>query len=513
MADLRFYLSLFIRRLPYFLLIAATISAISIIVAVSLPPAYESRTRIIVEASQIPNQLAPSMVQMGGNERLQIIEQRLLTRPNLLDIARRLNVLDNQSKLSPDEIVNAMQARTRIKRTAGRDAATLMEISFEARTPQLAAAVLNEYLSLIQQSDIDLRKVRAGQTLDFFQTEVTRLSKELQEQGARILAFKNSNIDALPDSLEFRQDQRASMQDRLEETEREIFRLRSQRQQLLTIFKEGASAGTSTIPKTEAETQLAAAKSELSSALLLYSESNPKVRLLQSRVAQLQGTVDAEKASVQATDGGAETGNPALNLQLAEIDTRVATLDSQLEGLTTRIEALTKTIDATPANAIQLEGLQRVYANLESQNNEAVQRLAQATTGERIEILSRGERISVIEQPAVPSIPTKPNRIKIAGAGTFLGIGLGLGLVFLLEFLNRAPRRPEDIIKKLEVWPMAAIPYTRTRREMVLQRSVKLAIILLILVGGPITVWAIHQFYLPLDLLADKVMNKLGVRM
>ena len=169
-------------------------------------------------------------------------------------------------------------------------------------------------------------------------------------------------------------------------------------------------------------------------------------------------------------------------------------------------------IDRTPSNAIQLEEMQRVYKNLEDQSNAAVDRLAQATTGERIEILSRGERISIIEQPAIPNLPTKPNRIKIAGGGTFMGIALGLGLVVLLEFLNRAPRRPEDIIKKLGVWPMAAIPYTRTRRELYVQRSIKVAITLLILVGGPIAVWAVHEFYLPLDLLADKVMNKLGVR-
>ena len=45
-----------------------------------------------------------------------------------------------------------------------------------------------------------------------------------------------------------------------------------------------------------------------------------------------------------------------------------------------------------------------------------------------------------------------------------------------------------------------------------MQRSRKLALILIILVGGPITVWAVHEFYLPLDLLAEKVMNKMGVR-
>ena len=208
--------------LPGLLLIAVVVSAVSVIAAFSLPPAYVSQTRLIVEASQIPDELAPSTVRVSGLERLQIIEQRLMTRPNILAIANRLNVLQDQSSMTPDEIVEAMQARTRIRSQAGRDQATLMTISFEARTARLAAQVLNEYLSLIQQSDIDIRQGRAGQTLEFFEAEVQRLEQQLQEQSAKILAFKNENLSALPDSLDFRQSQRADLQERMESAGREI---------------------------------------------------------------------------------------------------------------------------------------------------------------------------------------------------------------------------------------------------------------------------------------------------
>ena len=449
-------------------------------------------------------------------ERLQIIEQRLLTRRNLLDIADRLDVLEDQNDLTPDEIVEAMESRTRISNRSGRNEATLMQISFEARTARKAAEVLNEYLKLIQQNDLSIRQGRAGQTMDFFEVEVDRLAKELQQQSGRILAFKSANSDALPDSLEFRQSQRAALQERLEGAEREIFRLRSQRQQLIALFNQNVSAGTAAIPLTPAETRLSEARTELDSALLLYSDANPRVKLLKSKIAQLEKAVEAERENVMTPVAGQqtkqETGNPQLNLQLAEIDTRITTLEEQTKSTNEKLISLTDTIDRTPANAIALDELQRKYENLQQQYATANNRLAQASTGERIEILSRGERISIIEQPAIPSRPTKPNRIKIAGAGSMMGIMAGLGLIFLLEFMNRAPKRPEDIIKKLDVWPMATIPYTRTRRELFVQRGRKLAVILVILVGGPIAVWAVHEYYLPLDLLAEKTMNKLGVR-
>jgi hypothetical protein len=100
----------------------------------------------------------------------------------------------------------------------------------------------------------------------------------------------------------------------------------------------------------------------------------------------------------------------------------------------------------------------------------------------------------------------------IAAGGTAFGVALGAALVFVMVFLNAAPRRPEDLIRKLDVWPIATLPYIRTRRELVVQRSIKAFIILVILIGVPLLVWAVHTYYQPLDLIADRVMNKLGVR-
>ncbi len=521
MSSIGYYFSLFVRRLPAFLLVAASVATVSIVVAFTLPPAYESRMVLIVEAPQIPDALAPSTVRMPGPQRLQVIEQRLLTRANMLDIARRLDVLSDQDEMNPDEIVQAMLARTRVDKTRKTTEASIMSVTFEARTPRLAAGVLNEYLTLIQANDASFRKGRAGQTLDFFEQEVARLGAELETHSARILEFKNANAGALPESLDFRQQQLTERRLRLEEVEREIFSLKSQRQQLITLFRDTGRTGLDAPEKlTPAEERLARAQEELDGALLVYSPNNPRVKMLQAQVDKMQEAVDSEKGkadeekqSGEGSEGGGDaSGNSALDFQLASIDTRVATLERQQVTLEQDVARLEKTLRETPNNAIILEDLERDYENVLNQYNPAVQRLADADTGERIELLSRGERISVIEQPAVPSEPTKPNRIMIAGGGTFVGIALGLCLVFVIIFLNSAPRRPEDLIKKLEVWPIATLPYVRTRRELFVQRGVKLFLILLIMIGIPAVVWAVHTFYQPLDLIADRVMNKLGVR-
>lgn len=157
---------------------------------------------------------------------------------------------------------------------------------------------------------------------------------------------------------------------------------------------------------------------------------------------------------------------------MRDYDARLAYLDSETERLRTELATLSESIRATPVNEIQLSALERRYENIQGQYNTAVARLASAATGERIEVLSKGERFSVVEQAVPPTSPDRPNRLLIAAASVVAGIGAGLGLVLLLELLNGAIRRPEDLARKLEIQAFGAVPYIRTRREVLVKRAV-----------------------------------------
>ena len=511
MANLSYYFSIFLRRLPYFLTIALIISAVSVIVAFALPPAYVSRMQLIVESPQIPGELAAPTSATPAQEQLQVVEQRLLTRANLLDIANRLRVLDGQEDMNPDEIVTAMRARTVVETSSGKNEASLMMVTFEAGSGEKASGVLNEYLTLIQQEDIESRTVRAAQTLEFFEQEVARLSAELAEKSANILAFKTANSDALPDSLDYRLGQQSQLQERLGQLERDIFNLTSQRLRLVEVFKTTGQVAESRVEAlTPEQRQLEELRVELNDALAVYSAENPRVKMLQARISQIEAIVRAQP--VEQPDEAVQTGNSMLDFQLAEIDTRLASLKEQKTTVDSELKKLEVTIKRTPANSIRLDELTLNYENIQLQYNSAVDRLAKASAGERIEFMSRGQKISVIEPPATPNQPTKPNRLLIAGGGSVFGILMGLGLVVLLEVLNRAIRRPEDLVRALGLSPIATIPYVQTRGEVFARRGRKLMLTMLILVGVPAIVYAIHTFYQPLDLIAEQIMNKIGVR-
>lgn len=502
---MKYYLTLFLRRLPLFLLVAMVISVISFGVALSLPPTYVSQARFLLESSQIPSELAPPTVKTPDREQLQLFEQMLRNRATLLDIARRLDVFENIGRMTPDEIVAQMNEKTKVGINITKDGTSIMTVSFEARFGKTAGAVMNEYMTLIQRADAENRTGRAGQTLDFFQQEVDRLSAEMSALSTKLVEFKTANADALPDGQAYRLNQQAILQERLSQAEREIATLKTQRDRTVEIFKAtGQIDGLADAQQTPEQKQLATLRQELDQALTVYAPGNPRIKVLEGQIKKLEEVV--------AKQVGGQTGTVSpLDLALAQIDARIQALQEQNTQTQAELDKINDAIRRSAANEGQLNAMERDYANVQAQYNNAVAALSKASTGERIEILQRGQRLTILEQPTVPNAPDRPNRVLMAGGGTLFGILAGLGLIALIEKLNSAPRRPEAIVRKLGITPLGTLPYIQSHREVSRQRRMRILVLLAIVIGVPLLVWALHSYYMPLDILAQRVGKKLGI--
>jgi capsular polysaccharide biosynthesis protein len=198
-------------------------------------------------------------------------------------------------------------------------------------------------------------------------------------------------------------------------------------------------------------------------------------------------------------------------LTLAEMDQRAASLQEELQSVTGELDALTVSIQATAGNAIALDALERDFQNIQARYNEAVQNLNQARVNERIEVTAQGQRISVIENANVPQDPSGPNRRKIIALGVLAGGGLAAGFFMLLELLNRAIRRPFELQSKFGIIPLAVIPYMESPRERMIRRAALIAAFVAVLIGVPAALWYIDTQYMPLDILANKVFDRLGL--
>lgn len=506
LSDLKFYLSMFFRRIHYVILLFVAITGAGTYYAFTLPEVYSAEARLLVESPQIPDDLAASTVRTASTEMLGVIQQRLFTRANLLDLAERFAVHKDEKPMTPDEIVNDMTDRINIAVPTTQDGTGVVFITFEAASGVTSAAAVNELVSQILELSVEMRTLATGQTLEFFEEEVRRLNRELGEQGAKVLEFQLKNRDSLPQGVEFQRTRVIALQERVSQINREFSALTDRRSRLTELFEQTGRLNLSEATLSPEQTELRELQGDLAAALVIYSPDSPRVLALRTQV-------DALKERVDARSGPEAEGSELLTaytLQISDIDGQIAFLAEQKSELEDEIETLVAAINATPENAITLSTLQRDMENIRTQFDQATVALAEARTGDRIEELSKGQRIVLIEEASVPEFPSEPNRKVIVAASIAAGLGAGVALVILLEILNQTIRRPAEFSSAFGAKPFATLPYVKTPAQVVRRYLTFAAVAVAIVVGTPIALRYVDANIMPLEELQTQLLSMAG---
>ena len=488
---------------------------LSVGIALLLPAVYSSTARILVESQQIPTDLARSTVVQSVEERIQLIEQRLLTRQNLLEIAAQYNVFRSRPSLTPTEVVAEMRRATLIRGGTGNavrrgGTVTNVDIRFSADNATVAAQVANEFVTRILSQNVQQRTERATGTLEFFNDQVARLAASLDTLSAQIAAYRAQNQGSLPEIVENNQVEINRLRERSFAITAEITTLDQQRRALQQALEIGRE--TSTGPaRTPAEEELTRLRNTLVVQRAVLAETHPTVRQLTARIAALEALVDG--AAVEGQETGATqgvSGRASETLaQIEALESRIDFLTEDAERATARIRQLESALERAPEVAMELRGLQRQYDTTQIQLQDAVLKQAQAQTGERLEVNQQAERFEVIEQAIAADRPISPNRPLIIAAGTAASGGFGLLLMLLAEMMNRSLRSARDMERQLDMRPIITVPYIRSAGEESIKRWRTRLLIAVVLIGGPLAIFALDQYVMPLPLVAARVLEVL----
>lgn len=509
-------LDAFKRRAWILLLTVPLVSLIGLAVAYLLPPIYTSTATVLVESQQIPDDLARSTVTADAGERLELIKQRLMSRQSVLDLIDRLDLFKDRQELSQTDKVELVRDATAIEpirlgpnNRRGPVNVAAFTIAYQDEAGWRAARVANEFVTMVLEQNVKARSQRASETNNFFKKEVEQLLERLIQLETQITQFKGENEKALPDSIGFRRNELAELQTEIFENQRQQIGLRENRRSLVQSLTTGQLPSDALSP---AERDLEQLKRGLDQRLAIYSENHPEIKLLKSRIAALEKSI---------TPGSEVADSSAENTQArrrSEADRRIATIDAQLDFLKKQMDSyderrvdLEESVARTPQVEIGLNALMRKHDSLQAQYQEAVKKQAEAEIGEKLEVNRQAERFEVIEHAQVPPRPDKPNRVLIALGGFGGSIGFGFGLIFLFGIIDRSIYTAGDLKRQLDIRPIAVIPYVATESEMRRKRLIRWSLVLVFLVVLPSTLFAVDQFYMPLDLLLEKVMGQLGL--
>lgn len=501
-------------------IVTAVLFSVVCAVAYVLPTVYRSEATILVESQRIPTGLAQATITAQAAERIQRLRQRMMTRDNLLSIAREFDLFTSDKiKISSTDIVDIMRRDAQIEqinvKTSGRsgtEQAIAFTVAFEYRQPAATARVANRFVELILEQNIQSRTARALETREFFDRQLKTRREEFRNIEQRIIKFKNENRDSLPDTLSYRRDRLTSAQSELSDIVRKLASLAEE-----TKLLEARAKGDLSSSVIDSDSALTPQEKELRRLQILlaqlrgaYSESHPDVRRINAQIAAL------DKASnlTSTSDGNAED---TIDRQASAFETKISYqldlakrqidfLEKNRVILEKRIQSINETIARTPEVEASLTALTNERSTLMEQQRQLATKSDLAAVGERLEQNRQAERFEVLEQATVPSEPIKPNRPLIVLGGVFASLGAGIGIILLLELMDPTLRGAKALEGHFQVRPIVSIPYIETDTELAARKRKTFATILIGLASIVAILFVVHTYYLPLDVIVEKML-------
>src|SRR5579863_1391580 len=273
--DLSSYFSLVQRRWWYFLLPLFLGWVLVWGASWVLPPKYKSSTLILVEQPTMPKDYVTPNVNDDLQERLQSIQQQILSRTRLLRIIDQFNLYAKErTHRTPDEIVARMTKDIEVKLDMGEGESqhevTAFSVAYSSRDPRVAQQVTTELTNLFINENLETRQQESEDTTSFLESQLEEARKTLAEQEEKVRMFKDQHPGALPTEVQSNiqimtslQSQLQGEQDALNAARQQNAYLQSLLTQYHTLQKSGATPGAAAGGLTVIDQELAKEQSQL----------------------------------------------------------------------------------------------------------------------------------------------------------------------------------------------------------------------------------------------------------
>ena len=193
------------------------------------------------------------------------------------------------------------------------------------------------------------------------------------------------------------------------------------------------------------------------------------------------------KQSILSVEKGlrnASLSTPRPTLQTAPDNPRYVTLQTQLSSAQSNLSAekarlslLREKYSEYEDRLFKTPGVEREYLTLSRDYDNAVRKyrevkdqLLEAQIGARLEMESRGEKMTLYKTALYPLAPTSPNRKAFFIIGLFLGLICGIGYAAIAEYFDGTIHGSRSVAKVFDAPPIAIIPDindTKSHRKLV----------------------------------------------
>jgi uncharacterized protein involved in exopolysaccharide biosynthesis len=207
------YIAIFKRYKYIILSIVITGLILSVLVAINLPHMYKSTATILINQEGMPENVVKSMITNYAEQRIEVINQKIMSSKNLAQIINELDLYKEERKKNKsniNDILKTMRTNTHMEMLGGKKitdprSGKLIQptigftLSFDNKSPKIAQKVTDKLVNLYFNENIKQRsKIIEGATT-FLELETNKLGKKVSILEKKLARFKKINAKNLPD--------------------------------------------------------------------------------------------------------------------------------------------------------------------------------------------------------------------------------------------------------------------------------------------------------------------------
>jgi polysaccharide chain length determinant protein (PEP-CTERM system associated) len=450
---------------------------LGILAAMVLPKKYVSQTMVLVEQPTVSEKIVPTVIDEDLNRHLESMQQQILSTSRLKPVIEKLNLYPNdRDKVHIEDLVDRL--RTGIKITPLEAMAGTQNRQFPGfyinvtfGNGQLAQQICTEITSMFLEANAHKHIEDTGRTVEFVQEAVAAAKKKLDDEDAKLAAFKQKYPYEQPGEEQTNLSLLTGMNTQLESNTQSLSR--AQQEKTLTesllaqqeaSWKQSTSSDTSASPET-LDQQLAALQDQLVSLEARYTPEHPDVLKTQHAIEALKKRIEAQQkapVSAPATTAKSNAAEPPqlqqLRARLRQEDLNIADLTKAQAKIQSDIRTLQGRIQSSPIVEQEFKDLTRDYQSASENYNDLLKRNNTAELSSVLENKQESETFNVFDPPSLPNQPSFPNKLMFAGGGLGGGLALGLAVLYLIAAMDKSLHSERDVELGLKLPLLVSIP-------------------------------------------------------
>ncbi|HMQ03339.1 MAG TPA: hypothetical protein PKD26_05440 [Pyrinomonadaceae bacterium] len=452
--------------------------AIAVFVSVAwvvrgLPNNYVSTTLLTLTPPAISEKVAPSLTDDDLSQRLQAINQSVLSRSSLEPMIQKFNLYssDRASGAPIERVVDRLRGNIDVvPEKADNEKVVGFRIFFRNSDPKTAQDVTAELARKYVTAQTVESTLSAETTREFINNQLAQAKNNMDALEKQRLEIMTRNVETLPESAQGLIAQLEGLRSReatiskdketlINEKGRiqESIRALNSQMRLIENFGEGETKAAveqaSRIEDTPAYAQLVQKRAELNARLenlkKRYTERNPEVVQTRTDISKINEELDklarnSELRVSQANQAGsrrAELQRKNLEIdrekaegQIDQIEQQLASKDQDLRQNAAQLQVLESKINTIPNVRVALEGVTTQLDLAKSAYDEILKKYNNAQQQVERESNAQGETIRVVDPANLPQTPENASkRPFLMGVGAAIGLMIGIFLAGAVE--------------------------------------------------------------------------------